>query len=65
MKLGFPIVVQRVKSPSLYLRMRVQSLALLSLLWIQLCRELWCSCRCGLDLAWLWLWCSLAAAAPV
>ena len=43
----------------------VQSLALLSGLRIQHCRELWCRSRCGSDLLLLGLWCRLAAAALI
>ena len=43
--------------------LRVLSLALLTGLRIQRCRELWCSRRHGSDLAWLWR--RAAATAPI
>jgi len=48
------------------MRTQVLSLASLSGLRIQHCRELQCvSCRLGSNLALLWLWCRLAATAPI
>jgi len=45
--------------------MWVLSLALLSGLSVQRCRELWCSCRRGSDPKLLWLWSRLVAIAPI
>ena len=47
------------------MRLQVQSLATISGLRIQHCRELWCSHRRGSDSALLWLWCRPAARAPI
>ena len=47
------------------MRWQVRSLALLSGLRIQCCRELWCSLQCGSDPALLWLWCRPPATAPL
>ena len=45
------------------MRLRVQSLALLSGLRIRCCRDV--GCRCGSDPELLWLWHRLAATAPI
>ena len=62
--MGVPAVAQRVKN-IVSVRMRVQTLALISGLGIRCC----CSCRvnrrCSSDRALLWLWCRPAAAAPI
>ena len=47
------------------MRTWVRSLALLSGLRIQRCRELWCKCRHSSDLVLLWLWRRLAAVALI
>ena len=48
------------------MRMQVRTLALLSGLRIQCCRELWyTSCRRGSDLVFLWLWHRPGAAAVI
>ena len=57
----FPVCLSRLRTQPVSMRMQGQSLASLSGLGIQHCRELH---RCGLDLALLWLWWRPAAAAP-
>ena len=47
------------------MRMRIQTMALLSGLRIQCNHELWYSSRSRSDLVLLWLWCRLAAVAPI
>ena len=47
------------------MRLRVQSLALLSGLRIQRCLELWCRSQTWLDPALLWLWHRSVATAPI
>ena len=47
------------------MRLRVRSVASLSGLRTQHCRELCVGCKRGLDLVLLWLWHRLAATAPI
>ena len=47
------------------MRLRIQSLALLSGLTIRHCRELWCRLQTGSDPALLWLWRRPVATAPI
>ena len=54
-----------VKNLVVSMRLWVQSLASLSGLRIQHCREWGCDRRCSLDPALLWLWRGLVAAAPI
>ena len=58
---GVPIVVQQKQIRLGTMSLWVQSLALLSRLKIQPCRELWCrsQTRLGSDLTLLWLWYSI------
>ena len=62
---GFPIVVQWKQIQLGTMRLQVRSLASLSGLRIQRCRELWLGRRRSLDLALLWLWYRLVATAPI
>ena len=47
------------------MRMGFRSLALLSVLRIWYCRELWCRLQMWLDLPLLWLWRRPVATAPI
>ena len=47
------------------MRLQVRPLALLSVLRIWCCHELWCRLRRGWDPTLLWLWCRLEATAPI
>ena len=51
-----------VMTPTRIVRMRVQSVALLSGLGTWHCGV---GCRCSSDLAWLWLWCGPTTAALI
>ena len=54
--IGVSVVVQWLTNPSRNMRLPVQSLASLSWLRIQRCRELWCRLQMSSDLALLWLY---------
>ena len=63
---GVPLVAQRVMNLTSIMRIRVQSLALLSGFRIWRCGELWRrSQTCGSDPTLLWLWRRPAATAPI
>ena len=63
---GVLVVAQRKQIQLGTMRFQVRSLASLSGLKIQHCRELWWrGCTHGLDLALLWLWCRAVAVAPI
>ena len=63
-EMGVPVVAQWKRTQLGTMRLQVRSLASLSGLRIQRCRELCVGCRHGLFLLWLWLWRRPAAVAP-
>ena len=62
---GVPIMTQQKQIRLVFMRLQVQSLALLSGLRICWCHELWYRSQTRSDLALLWLWCRPVATALI
>ena len=62
---GVPVVVQQKQIQLGTTKLRVRSLALLSGLRIQRCREMWCRSQMRLRSGMFWLWHRPAAVAPI